>query len=185
MTLATFAGLKVAVRNVLVEHETDGERDTGAIFSADQRYRYVLWRGWSSDVRRLVVIGLNPSTADARKNDPTVTRCISFAKREGCGGLVMLNLFALRATDPGVMLAAADPIGVENDKYIQGYAFGNNRVVVAAWGAHGGHRERDIAVAELLAGAQLWCLGTTKEGDPRHPLYIRADRELEPFTVFR
>jgi hypothetical protein len=174
------------VRGFALEIEGNGRQFSGAVFSPDEKYRYVLWREWSEEKRRLVVIGLNPSTADATKNDRTVTRCINFAKREDCGGLIMLNLFALRATDPKVMLSAADPIGTENDKYIAAHCFANHRIVLCAWGVHGGHRERDVRVAEgVLGNLSLWCLGTTKEGDPRHPLYIRADRELEPFSVFR
>lgn len=178
MTTTKIAGFALEV-------EGNGKQFSGAVFSPDQKYRYVLWREWSEEKRRLVVIGLNPSTADATKNDPTVTRCINFAKREGCGGLIMLNLFAFRATDPNVMFAASDPIGPENDKYIQAHVFTNHRVVLAAWGASGGYRQRDQNVCELLHGANLWCLGHTKEGDPRHPLYIKADRELEPFSLFR
>lgn len=168
-----------------LEAEGDGQSFSGAVFSPDQKYRYVLWREWSAEKRRLVVIGLNPSTADATKNDPTITRCISFAKREGCGGLIMLNLFAFRATDPNEMIAAAEPIGPENDTYIRAHVFAHHRIVLAAWGVSGGYRQRDKQVCELLASANLWCLGHTKEGDPRHPLYIRADQPLLPFTLFR
>ncbi len=173
------------IQGVLFEQVRDGANETGAIFSPDQRYRYVLWREWSAEKRRLVVIGLNPSTADATKNDPTITRCINFAKREGCGGLVMLNLFALRATDPSVMLAAKDPVGPDNDKYLKRHTILKDLIVVAAWGAHGGHRGRDVAVAsELLGHVALQSFGVTKEGHPRHPLYLRADTPLSPFTVF-
>jgi hypothetical protein len=114
--------MTTGVRGFALEIEGDGKQFSGAVFSPDQKYRYVLWREWSGHPRRLVVIGLNPSTADATKNDPTVTRCINFAKREGCGGMIMLNLFAFRATDPGVMMEAADPVGPENDKYILAHA---------------------------------------------------------------
>jgi hypothetical protein len=77
--------------------------EAGAAFSEDRRHRYELWRIWDRKVRKMVVIGLNPSTADETKNDPTIRRCINFAQRERCGGLVMLNLFGFRATDPKVM----------------------------------------------------------------------------------
>jgi len=87
---------------------------SGATFSTDRVYRYALWRVWDAALPSFVVIGLNPSTADETENDPTIRRCIGFAKREGCGGLVMLNLFAVRATDPRVMMAHPEPIGPDN-----------------------------------------------------------------------
>jgi hypothetical protein len=149
----------------------------GAIMSEDAIYRYALWRTWGDGKRRLVVIGLNPSTADAVDDDPTIRRCIGFAKREQCDGLFMLNLFAFRATEPRDMLRANDPIGPDNDEYIRQCAVGKHNVVVAAWGALGGTRGRDRHVARLLG--DLYCLGRTKAGQPRHPLYLPAEAPLE------
>jgi hypothetical protein len=163
--------------------------ESGARFSDDRRYRYVLWRAWKawSDARALVVIGLNPSTADERIDDPTIRRCLGFARREGCGQLVMLNLFALRATDPRVMQADAEPVGPRNDATIRCWAGidaiagGPRPLVVAAWGVHGAHRDRALTVRLLTP--RLWCFGVTKDGHPRHPLYLRGDAPLVPYPV--
>src|SRR6185436_15553088 len=115
----------------------------GAIFSPCRLYRYALWRVWS-DKPALVVIGLNPSTADENTNDPTVTRCQRRAEMLGCGGLWMLNLFAWRSTDPDAMKAAARPVqpadSEENDVALRVHTrFG---LVVCGWGNHGEHRGR-------------------------------------------
>jgi hypothetical protein len=119
------------------------------------------------------VIGLNPSTADATKNDPTVTRCINFAKREGLRRHDHAEpLRVARDGSESDALEAADPIGPENDKYILAHCFANHRIVLAAWGVTGGipsARRPRLRAARRRAG----CLGHTKEGDPRHPLYIR------------
>jgi hypothetical protein len=152
-----------------------------AVFSPDRMYRYVLSRRWAEGPRALIVIGLNPSTADEREDDPTIRRCIGFAKREGCSGLIMLNLFALRATDPMVMRAHPEPVGELNDQWIRDLATREAHVVVAAWGVHGEHRGRGAEVAAKIPN--LLCFGRTKGGHPRHPLYLRADTALEPFNV--
>lgn len=125
-------------------------------------------------------VGLNPSTADEVEDDRTIQRCVNFAKRWGYGSLCMVNLFAYRATSPKAMLAHADPIGVDNDRWLVEFA-DDAAVVVAAWGASGTHLQRDQAVIRLLAG-KLSCLGRTKGGHPRHPLYVRADANLCSFA---
>lgn len=153
-----------------------GDATSGAVFSPCDEYRYALWRRWS-DGPVAAVIGLNPSTADEVQNDPTVRRCINFAKSWGMGGLAMLNIFAYRATLPADMKAIEDPVGALTDEHIQRYA-GAADVVVAAWGVHGAHLERGRTVIDLVGSLQ--CFGTTKEGHPRHPLYLRKDAELVP-----
>jgi hypothetical protein len=151
---------------------TDLQIDRSCVFSPDRLHRYTLWREFDLTNRSYVqFVGLNPSTADEVQDDPTVRRCIDFAKRWGYGALCMTNLFAYRATDPDDMLAAADPVGPENDMWLARIAAGAG-LVVAAWGNHGGFIERDRAVATLLP--QLMCLGITKTGAPRHPLYVKA-----------
>lgn len=121
---------------------------------------------------------LNPSTADEIKDDPTIRRCISFAKREGCTGLTVVNLFALRATNPKELLKHEDPIGPENDKIIQDMLrLHQIGIVVAAWGAHPLARERSKDVMKML-DSNILCLGTTKDGSPRHPLYVKSAQEL-------
>lgn len=116
---------------------------------------------------------LNPSTADADDDDPTIRRCIGFAKSWKCGGIVVRNLFALRAADPSELDRHPDPVGPENDAYLS--RCGCECMTVLAWGARGGDRGR--AVLETLAGRgiNLFQLAATEEGQPRHPLYLKAD----------
>src|SRR4051812_14625230 len=153
--------------------------NSGATFSPDRRHRYRLWRTWDTAQRKtMVVIGLNPSTADETKDDPTIRRCIAFAKREGCGSLVMLNLFAYRSTNPRELqtlyLQGDDPVGPSNDDVIVEACTLPDVLVVAAWGAHGRLRWRDERVLSLLTGRGVspLCFGLTNGGLPRHPLYL-------------
>jgi hypothetical protein len=155
--------------------------NTGAILSACRTYRYVLWREWDKHRPPFVVIGLNPSTADETQDDPTIRRCLGFARREGCGRLAMLNLFALRATDPRVLRTHSAPIGIDNDRHILDAGSIPDAVIVSAWGVHGTLHDRDVWVAGLIS-APLWCLGTSKAGHPRHPLYLPSDAPLVSFN---
>jgi hypothetical protein len=148
-----------------------------ATFSPDRVYRYALWRELEFFYERQVMfIGLNPSTADETNDDPTVRRCIRFAKTWGFSRMCMTNIFAFRATDPSVMLAAADPVGPENDKFLRECA-DRSHLIVAAWGNHGGHLYRDQQVLKLIP--KLQCFGKTKSGNPKHPLYLRKDSLLQ------
>lgn len=143
----------------------------------EKSHRYTLWRVWNSNPQKIfMVIGLNPSTATEIENDPTIRRCIGFAKREGCDALLMCNAFGFRATDPADMKAAADPIGAENDAWLVRCA-GIASVVVAAWGVHGEFMSRGAQVKRLIP--ELKCFGTTKNGHPKHPLYLAADTPLQ------
>ncbi len=127
-------------------------------------------------------VGLNPSTADEQTNDPTVTRCIRFARDWGYGGLVMTNIFAFRATYPKDLKMAAFPVGPENDALLL-QTGRDTGVVVAAWGNHGSYKNRDKIFLKLFqdSGIPLKCLATTKAGQPQHPLYLRADTTLKDF----
>lgn len=156
--------------------------ETGATFSECRTWRYRLWRVWEPDAPAFVTIGLNPSTADETQDDPTIRRCINFAKREECGRLVMLNIFAVRTPDPKVMKIAGDPVGPENDAHLID-ACQDAKLVVAAWGTHGAFRNRDLLVKNLFRAAdiQLHCFGRTKEGYPKHPLYLRRDVQIAPY----
>lgn len=157
----------------------------GATISTCGVYRYTLDRIWSASLPTALFIMLNPSTADASEDDPTIRRCISFAKRMDCGGLTVVNLFALRSTDPDALTSHPDPVGPDNDTHTA-LALGKRLgCVIAAWGAHPFARTRAEAVTGLLAahGWQLNCLGTTKAGDPRHPLYVRGDQPLQPWPT--
>ena len=152
---------------------------TGARISPCGRYRYELTRTWGKGPV-LSFVMLNPSTADASVDDATIRRCLAFAKRDGFDGLRVVNLFAFRATDPSVMAQAVDPVGPENDAYLLDLFVADRPAVVAAWGVGGGLHRRDVAVRQLagMMGVDLLCLGTTQNGSPRHPLYVRADQPL-------
>ena len=152
----------------------------GAAFSPCRTYRYDLWRVWSPRGGKVAFIGLNPSTADEYTNDPTIRRCIGFAKKWGYGGMHMLNIFAYRATDPKVLKQWPTPAGPENDRFLYEIAKSSD-LVVCAWGSHGEYLDRGVEVAQYLtrSGIMLHCLKKTKGGHPGHPLYLRGD--LEPF----
>jgi hypothetical protein len=133
-------------------------RRSGATFAARKTYRYRLWRTWG-DGPRLGWIMLNPSQADEQVDDPTLRRCVGFARGWGFGGLEVVNLFAYRASRPGLLRLVADPIGPQNDRYLRGLA---DRVaaIVCAWGNGGAWGERDRVVRGLLGEySQLYCLG--------------------------
>ena len=149
--------------------------DRIADFSSCRKYRYTLWQWWDKKKPYVMFIGLNPSTADEVQDDPTVRRCIRFAQRWGYGGFCMTNLFAFRATDPKEMKAQEEPIGPLNDEWLVEIAQGAG-IVVAAWGVHGVHMNRENRVINILE--DLCCLGITKEGHPRHPLYMKNDTKL-------
>lgn len=167
--------------------ETGAELSPKADHGGESRYRWSLWRTWDRTAPgTFLVIGLNPSTADDRKDDPTIRRCVSFAKREGCGRLVMLNLFAFRATDPSAIrrLQPNVRLGDMNDYTIRAFARQGGKAL-AAWGALGTLDNRSATVRAILAECRvpLYCLGRTKGGEPRHPLYVRGDKPLEPFDT--
>lgn len=155
-----------------------------AVFSDCGTYRYALTRRWDEDRPPAVFVMLNPSTASAFTDDPTIRRCVGFARSYGCGGLVVLNLFALRSTQPAALLTADDPVGPANDQLLRLTLQAPDRLVVAAWGTHGTHLGRDQAVTAMVAqlGVQLHCLGLTKGQHPRHPLYVRGDAKLAPWA---
>lgn len=149
-----------------------------ATFSPDRLYRYTLWRMWPDlfiDASNYVMfVGLNPSTADEVRDDPTIRRCIKFAQAWGFGSMCMTNLFAFRATDPDDMKAAEEPVGPGNDEALIRIAKGAG-LVVSAWGADGVHLGRADDVVSLLAtsGVTLHSLKVTKGGHPGHPLYLK------------
>lgn len=146
-----------------------------ATFSPDRIYRYRLERCWSSGPRVGFIL-LNPSTADETNNDPTIRRCINYAKRWGYGGMVLGNIFALRSTDPNVLYTNPAPIGPENDAWLGRIAAEVGGDVVCGWGAHGAWMGRGKAVLKSLLDAgyrpRHWTL--TASGEPGHPLYLKA-----------
>jgi len=153
-----------------------------AVFDESREYRYLLTRIWDPSRKPMVFVMLNPSTADAFVEDPTIRRCLSFAKREQAGGVVVVNLFGLRSTDPRALRHHPDPVGPLNDVFIRQATAGAS-MVVAAWGAAGVEHGRGARVTETLLarGVELQCLGTTSTGQPRHPLYLPGTAVLEPY----
>lgn len=152
-------------------HEDDTESE--AVYSDCRRYRYALTRVWDADGPRVLFIMVNPSKATEVQNDPTVERCERRARTLGFGAFRVMNIFAWRETDPKRLRAAAHPVGTDNDRLLLD-ALPWADCVIAGWGVHGAHRNRGPEVAAMLrdAGAVLHCLGLTKAGHPRHPLYI-------------
>lgn len=145
-------------------------------------YRYSLSRFWGP-VEPLLFVMLNPSTADADVDDPTIRRCIGFAKRDGFDGVTVGNLYAYRATDPKALLTCGDAVGSDNDHYLRmmlEVRAEYRSPVVAAWGANA-RLDRVGAVLNLVPGVDWRCLGTTKQGAPKHPLYVRGDQPLVPY----
>lgn len=149
------------------------------------RYRYQLSRTLATltGAGTCTFVMLNPSTADHEADDQTIRQCLGFTEAWGYGRLLVANLFAWRATLPRDMYAAIDPVGMGNDQWILQAAAASNRIV-CAWGAHGRHRGRGEAVATLLRGAghRIHYLGLTKAGEPRHPLYLARDTELQEWS---
>jgi len=152
------------------------------LYSADMRYRYAFGRWWDSeDVATTAVwVLLNPATGDTeQRRRPTLDRCLAWS-RDGFSGLVIVNLFAYRATDPRALAHAPDPVGAANDACLASITAIAARTVVA-WGAKGSLHRRSAAVVPLLT-APL-CLGLTARGEPRHPLYVPAGAALRPWSA--
>lgn len=144
-----------------------------AEISDDGSYRFVLGRRWDVDLPECVFIMLNPSTADATEDDPTIRRCVNFAKSLGCGSLLVGNLYAFRATDPRDLFRAADPTGGAKNDAVLTDLLSRGEVVIAGWGVHA-KSERVAEVIRLPGAERIVALGATKNGAPRHPLYIPA-----------
>jgi hypothetical protein len=168
------------------EHEVDTKVGSWglatAVFSAGRLHRYHLSRVWAAEKPRVNFLMLNPSTADALKLDPTVTRCANFARSWGYGQLAVTNCFALRSTDPAGLRQVEDPVGVGNDAAIVAAALAADRVV-GAWGVHAVYRDREAQVRRLLAdaGVAVHMLQMTKHGHPAHPLYVRGTTTPQPW----
>ncbi len=154
-----------------------------AEWSECEVYRYTLERYWAGAEKPCVFLMLNPATATETYNDRTNTRTLDFGHRWGHPGVIAVNLFAFRATDPNDMKAAAEPVGPENDEVLKRIVSRAGELVFA-WGVHGVHRDRDLEVVELLRGIgpPPKCLGFSLDGHPYHPLMIPAVRKLVPFV---
>lgn len=147
-----------------------------AVISPCEKYRYWLWRHIGGDGPPVGFLMLNPSTADAEVDDPTIRRCMGFARDWGASELIVVNLFAYRSTDPKEMKKALSPIGPDNDEAIR-TALGHCDLVVAAWGTNGRFKHRGDNVRRQVrqSGHVLHYLKLTSKGDPSHPLYLKAD----------
>lgn len=147
---------------------------SSAVISKCGRYRYQLMRGWGKVYPPLIWVMLNPSTADSKADDNTIRVITRFSRGWGYGSLMVVNLFALRATSPKDLIKHPDPVGPENDDYIS-KTLQTGFDVVLAWGANTFARPR---VAELIPKLKEWtdkplmCLRVTKDGSPGHPLYV-------------
>ena len=128
-------------------------------------------------------VGLNPSTADEARDDPTIRRCVGFARDWGFARLDVVNLYAFRSTDPRALWRAGDPVGPEND-LVLAHVLGRADFVLAAWGVHA-RQERVRDVASILGRLRLHALGVTNAGAPRHPLYVRADARPSLYVADR
>ena len=157
-----------------------------AVISECGRYRYTLTRKLKGSGPTAVFVMLNPSTADSSQDDPTIRRCMGFASRWNCRQLVVLNLFAMRATDPAEMKRAADPVGPDNREWFR-HVLTTYSVspLICAWGVHGTHRGQDRVVRGWLKefGCEPFVLGLTKDGHPKHPLYLPGDSEASPWPL--
>ena len=150
-----------------------------ATFSSCRKYRYSLSRIWDKEKKYVLFIGLNPSTADEEVDDPTVRRCVNYAKNWGYGGFMMVNLFAYRTTLPSNLKKVKYPVGKDNDKYIVTLSKKAD-INVAAWGNNGNLYSRDKQV--LILVPSLMCLKINKSGQPAHPLYLKKDLKLINYT---
>lgn len=155
---------------------------SGAWIDDTGRYRYALWRTFDESQSRVVFVGLNPSTADAELPDPTIRRCLRFARDWNYGGILMVNLFAYRHTSPKGLMKAMYPVGPLNNSVLAAAAESYPEVV-CCWGAHGNYLNRAEKVRHDLravAPRRLFHLGLTKAGEPRHPLYLAASTPRQP-----
>ena len=146
-----------------------------ATFSDCRKYRYALSRTWNSKKKTILFIGLNPSTADEKIDDPTIRRCINYAQNWGYGSLLMVNLFAYRATMPTELKKVKNPIGNDNDLHIK-ELIKKVDLTVAAWGNEGSLLNRDKQIKKIIPN--LMCLKINKSGQPAHPLYQKKDLQL-------
>lgn len=151
-----------------------------ASFSRCGAYRYSLTRQWNTGDGRCVFIGLNPSTSDAHVDDPTIRRCMGFTTDWGFSEMIMVNLFAYRTPHPDLLKKTLDPEGPYNRRALRKSCQAAS-CVVAAWGAHGTHMDQAERLARIWSKQPVYCFGTTQSGQPRHPLYQRADAKLARF----
>ncbi|HEA46393.1 MAG TPA: DUF1643 domain-containing protein [Candidatus Pacearchaeota archaeon] len=148
--------------------------NSNAVFSEDRVHRYVLIREWDLNKPSLMVVSLNPSTADEKKNDPTIRRCIGFAKKWGFGKLIMTNIFAFRATLPKDLFNSENPVGNKNDYWLKKLSKKADKVLLA-YGNHGKFRNRHDEILKIIDNP--YCIKKSKTGMPMHPLYLKYTKD--------
>ncbi len=163
--------------------EFDIASEDGAIFSHCRQYRYGLWRTWDAGIKKALFVGLNPSSADENRNDPTIRRLIGFSRSWGYGGIMAGNLFGWRTPFPKQLWGVNHPIGAQNDQWLK-WMGRHAGIILACWGNGGAGVDktayaRRISIVRHLLPAPLYCLGLTKQGQPRHPLYLKKETLLE------
>lgn len=158
--------------------------EKSAVLSEDGVYRYLLTRRWGPG-KAVMFTMLNPSTADASVDDPTIRRCMGFARAWGYDSLIVWNLYAYRATNPVELDTALDPVGPDNNNYLW-QAIEDSALVVAAWGAKPNRGRYQFRTASILAGfhdVDVYCLGWCKNDEPRHPLYVKGTQRPELYKA--
>jgi hypothetical protein len=172
----------VEATDVVVEHDRSEGYDDTYVYSADRRYRWRFERRWSAG-RTIAWVGLNPGTGDTDGTPrPTLRRMVTMSRASGYGGLIVVNLFAWRTKDPKELREVDDPVGIENDDMIAtATSAAVSDMTVACWGHHGRLYDRAQYVMEKIVEGDVYCLGITKQGEPRHPLYVPAETRLMPF----
>lgn len=169
----------------LFDDLTADER-SGAVISPCGLYRYSLWRMWDKSLPTMCWVMMNPSRADATEDDPTIRRCLGFARAHGCGSISVRNVFALRATDPAELLKHPDPFGPDNEEWLlSARGVSPMTILVLGWGARIKRLKecyKRAAGCLAVAGSPM-CFGTTKDGDPRHPLYLPGNAPLVPWVM--
>ncbi|GAA6180373.1 DUF1643 domain-containing protein [Shimia sp. NS0008-38b] len=165
---------------MITRHHQKDDAASSAIYSECETYRYALTRIWDTAKPRILFIMLNPSKATEQQNDPTIERCERRARALGYGGFRAVNIFALRETDPKKMRRDTAPTGADNDAVVAESCLWAD-TIIAAWGAHGDHLDRGFQMRDVLrdTGEVIHCLGLTKAGHPRHPLYIAYAQQPE------
>ena len=153
-----------------------------ARFSSCSLYRYSLERSWEEGKGRVLFIGLNPSTADHKRDDPTIRRCVGFAKSWGYQSMEIVNLFAFRATYPKDLKAASNPIGKQNDIWISN-AEKRSDLIIVCWGSITMGRDRAADLVKKLKYPH--CLKINQTREPAHPLYMKADLKPIHYMVLR
>ena len=151
-----------------------------AVLSEDKLYRYRLGRSWAPEKGRVCWVMLNPSTADAEKDDATIRRCLGFTEQFGMGELVVVNLFAFRTTFPKELAGVADPVGPENEEFVL-HELKSSDLVIVAWGVlkRPLPSQAETMIGKIQKGAsRLWCLQKTKDGHPHHPVRIGMVKDL-------